>query len=290
MNLIDIRPGKSEPILLPASSPHSPHDAGQSIGLPDKYDIFGVKVSATTYTDVIDVLLRCAKLRQPTLVDFMPVSVLVEAVHSPSFRARLNSFDLVCPDGQPVRWCLNRFHKVNLQDTVCGTTATLRLCDGAAREQIGVYLYGSTLKTLRQLQANLLARFPRLQIVGAESPPFFSSREEQNAAACRIDASGAGLVFVGIGSPKQENFVWEQKCRIRAVQLCVGAAFDFIAGTKRRAPPWMQRVGLEWLHRVCSEPARLGKRYALGNARFLALLLPALFSTGGLEARRRDES
>lgn len=291
MTSSDTQPGKGEAVLLPAGIPDPPCGADQPMGWPRKYDIFGIKVSATTYSEVIDVLLRCAKLRRPTIVDFTPVSVLVEAVHNPIFRTRLNAFDLVCPDGQPLRWCLNRFHQVGLRDTVTGTTATLRLCEAAARDNIGVYFYGSTPATLRRLQANLLARFPRLQIVGAESPPFSPlSREEQDAAACRIDGSGAGLVFVGVGSPKQENFVWEQKSKIKAVQLCVGAAFDFIAGTKRRAPAWMQRIGLEWLHRVCGEPLRLGKRYALGNARFVALLLPELLRAEGMKIGRRDES
>ena len=213
--------------------------------------------------------------------------MLVEASHNPTFRSRLNSFELVCPDGQPVRWCLNHFHRVGLPDTVSGTTATLRLCESAERKEIGVYLYGSTPTTLRRLQANLLSRFPRLRIVGAESPPFSSlSAGEHGAVVGRVNGSGAGFVFVGIGSPKQENFVWEQRSRIKAVQLCVGAAFDFIAGTKTRAPRWMQEVGLEWMHRVGCEPVRLGKRYALGNARFVRLLLPELFRSNGYRIRR----
>jgi N-acetylglucosaminyldiphosphoundecaprenol N-acetyl-beta-D-mannosaminyltransferase len=244
---------------------------------PTKYDTLGVQISATTYAEAVDVVIDAARHRRPATVDFTPVSVLVEAARNPSFRSRLNSFDLVCPDGQPVRWCLNHFHKTGLRDTVCGTTTTLLLCERAAREQIGIYLYGSTPTTLRRLQTSLLSRFPRLQIVGAESPPFRSLRsEELDAVACRVNSSGAGLLFVGIGSPRQEHFAWEQKSRIMAVQLCVGAAFDFIAGTKRRAPEWMRGVGLEWAHRMCSEPARLGKRYVIGNARFIALLVPAL--------------
>jgi N-acetylglucosaminyldiphosphoundecaprenol N-acetyl-beta-D-mannosaminyltransferase len=274
MNLHNHQLRKDKPILLPAIRPDSICDADQPIGLPRKYEIFQVMVSATTYAEVIDILIQSAKRRRPTTVDFAPVSVIVEAAQDPIFRSRLNSFDLVCPDGQPVRWCLNHFHKVDLRETVCGTTATLRLCESAVRNNVSVYLYGSTPETLGKLHANLLSRFPCLRIVGAESPPFsYLGRDEQNAVADRINNSGAGLVFVGIGSPKQENYVWEQKSRIRAVQLCVGAAFDYIAGTKTRAPLWMQRVGLEWVHRLCSEPARLGKRYLLGNSRFIILLL-----------------
>jgi len=282
MSLIDIRPPEGKTILLPASTPDSARDAHQPTSWPEKHDIFGVKISATTYAEVIDVLIQSAKRRRPTIVDFAPVSVLVEGAQNPIFRSKLNCFDLVCPDGQPVRWCLNHFQKVGLRETVCGTTATLLLCERAAQDEIGIYLYGSTPETLQKLQTNLLSRFPRLRIVGTESPPFSSlSPGEHERVADRINGSGAGLVFVGIGSPKQENFVWEQRSRIRAVQLCVGAAFDFIAGTKRRAPRWMQDSGLEWMHRVCSEPVRLGKRYTLGNARFVTLVLRELLRSSG---------
>ncbi len=260
-----------------ASAPDSSEDAYPSIGWPRKYDAFGVGISATTYAEVVDVLTQCAKCHRPAIVDFTPVSVLTEAAYDNAFRARINSFDLVCPDGQPVRWCLNYFHNAGLLETVCGTTTTLRLCERAATEKIGIYLYGSTPDTLRRLQASLLCQFPDLRIVGAESPPFVAlNREEHKAVARRINDSGAGFLFVGIGSPKQENFAWEQRASIHAVQLCVGAAFDFIAGTKERAPRWMQRVGLEWLHRAVTEPARLGKRYVVGNFRFAMLLAPEL--------------
>jgi len=241
---------------------------------PTKHDLFGVQVSCTNYSDVVDLLIRAAKRRMPAIVDFTPVSVLVEGARNLAFRAKLNSFDLICPDGQPVRWCLNHFYKAGLKEQVCGTTTMLRLCEAAAAQDLSIYLYGSTPHTLRQLETQLLAKFPRLRIAGSCAPPFRRlDDEEVRTAIRRINDSGAAFVFVGIGSPKQENFVWEHRSGINAVQLCVGAAFDFIAGTRKRAPVWMQRSGLEWLHRMMSEPARLGKRYVVGNARFLWLVL-----------------
>lgn len=250
---------------------------------PRKYSLLGVGVSSTTYTEVVSVLIGAARRRLPALVDFAPVSVLVEAERDPVFRSKLNSFNLVCPDGQPVRWVLNYFYKAGLTDRVCGTTTMLRLCEAAARENIGVYLYGGTDVTLEALQANLRHMFAQLRISGAEAPPFRPlTPEEVHNAVARINASGAGFLFVGIGSPKQESFVWEQRLSIEPIQLCVGAAFDFIAGSKRRAPGWMQKAGLEWLHRVIKEPLRLGKRYLWGNSRFLLLLSMEL-----LRPRRR---
>jgi N-acetylglucosaminyldiphosphoundecaprenol N-acetyl-beta-D-mannosaminyltransferase len=281
MSFVNIQHRECEAVLSSARHAEFFFD-DRTIRWPKTYDVFGVNVAGTTYAQVTDVLIRCAKFRRPTIVDFAPVSILVEASRNPVFRSRLNSFDLVCPDGQPVRWYLNHFENLGLPDTVCGTTTTLRLCEAAAREGISIYLYGSTSETLRELQARLLSHFPRLQIAGAESPPFtLLGPEERRVVASRINDSGAGLVFIGIGSPKQENFVWEQQAEIKAVQLCVGAAFDFIAGTKKRAPQWVQRIGLEWFHRLCSEPVRLGKRYTVGNLRFMALLLPRLLRLNG---------
>ena len=246
---------------------------------PRKYPVFGVQVSATTYAEVVDLLIRSARRHEHVIVDFTPVSVLVEAVDDATFRSRLNAFDMACPDGQPVRWCLNRFYQTGLEDRVCGTTTMLKLCAAAAREGVSIYLYGSTPATIRLLESRLLNRFPGLQIAGSESPPFRPLRsDEQRQVIDRINHSGAGLVFLGIGSPKQENFAWEHKGEIAAVQLCVGAAYDFIAGTKKRAPQWIQDAGLEWLHRLCTEPVRLGRRYVRGNMRFLSLLVPRLFA------------
>jgi len=251
----------------------------EQIAWPKKYDLFGVGVSSTTYSEVTEILILAAKCRRPTLVDFTPVSVLSEASANLEFRSRLNSFDLVCPDGQPVRWCLNYFYKARLRERVCGTTAMLLLCEAAAHESLGVYLYGSTPDTLQKLQTKLVILFPQLRIVGAEAPPFRPlTTKERSDVVRRIHDSGAGFVFVGLGSPKQEAFAWEQRLALDAVQLCVGAAYDFIAGTKRRAPLWMQKTGLEWLHRVLSEPARLGRRYVVGNARFVALVLGQMFA------------
>lgn len=244
---------------------------------PRKYSLFGVQVSATSYKEVITLVIDAAKNHRSAIVDFTPVSVLIGAVDDLVFRSKLNDFDIACPDGQPVRWCLNRFHNAGLTDRVCGTTTMLKLCEAAAREGVSIYLYGSTPETLRLLQMRLLDRFPRLQIAGAESPPFrLLSSDEQGQVVRRINATGAGLVFLGTGSPKQEAFAWEHKADIHAVQLCVGAAYDFIAGTQKRAPEWMQRLSLEWLYRVSREPLRLGKRYLWGNMRFAHLLVTEL--------------
>jgi|SRR5581483_9063272 len=255
---------------------------------PAKYSVLGVQVSATSYAEAVDLLVRAAKERAHAIVDFTPVSVVVEAVNDAVLRSRLNSFDIACPDGQPVRWFLNHFHRTGLEDRVCGTTAMLSLCEAAAHEGIGIYLYGSTPDTVRLLQSKLLNCFPELNIAGAECPPFRAlTPEERQQVVDRINQSGAGFVFLGIGSPRQEHLAWELRNDIAAVQLCVGAAYDFIAGTKKRAPEWMQKIGLEWLYRFYKEPARLGKRYLSGNIQFLNLLVRELLASLGLGVFKR---
>lgn len=252
------------------------------ISWPAKYDVLGAHVSATTYSEITDLLITAARNGTPAIVDFSPVDIIVQAAKNPLFLAKLNSFDIVCPDGQPVRWWLNHFHAAALRDRVCGTTSMLHLCEVAAQTQESVYLYGSTPITLARLRARLMELYPRLLIAGTEAPPFRPLTPlEDNAVVERINSSGAHLIFVGIGSPKQENFAWDHKEKIRAVQLCVGAAFDFIAGTKHRAPEWMQWMGLEWVHRFCSEPGRLGKRYFATNSYFLLAVLAEVLHRRG---------
>jgi exopolysaccharide biosynthesis WecB/TagA/CpsF family protein len=180
----------------------------------------------------------------------------------------------VAPDGQPVRWALNHFHQARLADRVYGPELMLRLCARAEQEQVGIYLYGSRLYVLERLSGKLLRRFPRLRIAGYESPPFRALTEkEDRETVSRINSSGAGLIFIGLGCPKQEHFAYDHRDSIRGVQLCVGAAFDFHAGSKRMAPAWMQRHGLEWAFRLMSEPKRLWKRYLCTNSLFLFKVL-----------------
>jgi exopolysaccharide biosynthesis WecB/TagA/CpsF family protein len=247
--------------------------------MPEKYDVAGVPVSATSYDEITQVLMRCANEKRPAIVDFTCVDVVVRAIQDPLFRFILSEFDIVCPDGQPIRWFLNAAHNLKLTDRVCGTSAMMRLCAAAAERGVGIYLYGSTNATLHKLQERLRGLYPTLRIVGLESPPFRALSETEDACVVdRVNGSGAGLLFIGLGAPKQEQFAWEHRYSIKAVQLCVGAAFDFVAGTKPRAPLAMQQMGLEWLFRFCCEPRRLAKRYIVGNSRFIGAAVRQLYT------------
>ena len=248
---------------------------------PLRHTLFGVPVSASSYADAERSVLAAARERRPALVDHLSVHGLAEAQSDPRFRGALERFDLVAPDGQPVRWALNLLFGATLRDRVYGPALMERLCECAANEQIGVYLYGGRPEVLSRLRERLLERHPGLQIVGAESPPFRPLTVEEDAMMVeRIERSGAGLVFIGLGCPKQELFAAGHLDRIHAVQLCVGAAFDFLAGAKPMAPRWMQERGLEWLFRLASEPRRLWRRYLRANSIFLVLLARELIRRG----------
>jgi N-acetylglucosaminyldiphosphoundecaprenol N-acetyl-beta-D-mannosaminyltransferase len=240
---------------------------------PEKKELFGVRVSRTEYAEAEEFILRAAKARNGAVVTHLPVHGVVTAVWDAAYRKHINRFDLVGADGQPVRWAMNKFHNAGLQDRLYGPELMLRLCKRAAKEGVSIYLYGSTPPVLEALERTLTNECPGLRIAGGESPPFRKlTKEEDDAVVRRMNDSGAGLVFIGLGLPKQDFFAGEHKGRIHAVQMCVGAAFDFHAGSKRTAPAWMQRRGLEWLFRLVQEPGRLWKRYLTTNTMFLALV------------------
>jgi len=253
---------------------------------PKKYDLFGVQVSATTYTETVTSIFGAIQQHEAAIISCQAVHAVISASRDPSLLSKVNSFQIVAPDGQPVRWALNFLYQTQLTDRVYGPELMLRICRRAAQDDVSIYLYGSMSKVIEALKVNLKHRFPRLYIAGAESPPFRSlSTMERKAVVRRINQSGAEVVFVGLGCPKQDLFAYWLRDQIQAVQICVGAAFDFHAATKAMAPPWMQRNGLEWLFRMSQEPGRLWRRYLVTNTFFLQkLLLQSLQST----VRRND--
>jgi N-acetylglucosaminyldiphosphoundecaprenol N-acetyl-beta-D-mannosaminyltransferase len=240
---------------------------------PPKFDVLGVGVSATNYNEAVNLVIESARRRQSAVVSHFAVHAVVSAAEDDDLRKSVNAFEIVAPDGQPVRWALNLLYKTRLADRCYGPEMTDQLCRRAAAEGVSIYLYGSTHEVLTKLSANLVARYPQLMIAGVESPPFRAlTPAEEDEMVARINDSGAGIVFIGLGCPKQDRFAARFRHRLHAVQMCVGAAFDFHAGTKKSAPPWMQRYGLEWLFRLCQEPGRLGRRYLVTNTVFLAKL------------------
>ncbi|HAG80328.1 MAG TPA: glycosyltransferase [Cyanobacteria bacterium UBA11162] len=239
--------------------------------------ILGIPVRRTTYEECTELILQKARIHQSFTVAEVNVHSLMSGYLSPKGHGYyLNHFSLVLPDGQPIRWALNLFRKSGekrLIDRVRGPELMLRLCQKAADEGISIFLYGSTPLVLEKLQNNLTNKFPNLTIAGAISPPFRPlTLAEDTAYIQQIRQSGAGLVFVALGCPRQEQWAFLHRNSLDCPMICVGAAFDMHAGIIPEAPLFLQRLGLEWLYRFCQEPTRLWKRYLLFNPLFLILL------------------
>jgi exopolysaccharide biosynthesis WecB/TagA/CpsF family protein len=251
-----------------------PYSAGD---WPDKLPLFGVDVSATTYEELEEAIVRAARQRRRACVTALAVHGLMTATRDPEFRRVLQHFEALAPDGQPVRVALNVLHAAGLPDRVRGVDLTLRVCERAAREGIGIYLLGSRDEVVRALRTELERRFPELHIAGSEPGVYRPLTPAENAAlVARIRSSDAAVILIGLGCPYQEAFAYEHRIDFDAVQLCVGSAFDVISRTKRGAPKWVQRAGLEWVFRLAQEPRRLGGRYLTTNSRFIVMFIRAM--------------
>lgn len=238
-----------------------------------KKNLVGVLIDAVDYDGALRRIEAAAKERRPLAVSALAVHGVMTGRRDRAQRARLNALDLVAPDGQPVRWALNLLHGTKLTDRVYGPNLMLAACELAAREGLGIYLYGSTAPVLERLDGSLRRRFPGLDIRGREPSKFRRlSPDEKADVVDRIRSSGARLVFVGLGCPRQEVWAFEYRRALSMPILAVGAAFDFHAGTTRQAPRWMQDRGLEWLFRLTTEPRRLWRRYLLLNPWYVALV------------------
>jgi N-acetylglucosaminyldiphosphoundecaprenol N-acetyl-beta-D-mannosaminyltransferase len=241
--------------------------------LPRKVNVLGVGVSVTDYAEVVACVLAAARAHEALLVNACSVHGLIEAVDDRSFAAVLNRFEIVAPDGQPVRWGMRWTRQASLRERVYGPTLTLLVCEAAAREGLPVYLYGSKQATMVRLADRLRARMPALSIAGM-APGRFRKLTEQECEldAASIRASGARIVLVGMGCPRQDWWIFHMRDRVPLPMLAVGAAFDFHAGLVPQAPAILQRNGLEWLYRLTREPKRLWRRYLTITPRYLPLI------------------
>lgn len=234
-------------------------------------EILGVKIAVSNYVETADKCISWAKSNESRTVIFANVHVVMEACDHPEFRALLNSADIVNPDGMPLVWALKALG-ISHATRVYGPDATEVLLGRARDAKVRVGFYGGSPSTLKTLIEIVHQRYEGIEIAFAMSPPFRPLNADEDAEVVReIIKSGAQILFVGLGCPKQEQWVMEHYHRIPAVMLAVGAAFDFIANTKPQAPRWMMRNGLEWVFRFATEPRRLAGRYLKHNPRFVAL-------------------
>ncbi len=234
--------------------------------------VLGAPLAISDYDGVLDWMRSTISAGQRGWISAAAVNLVMSAHDDPRVNAALETASLLVPDGQPLVWAL---HALGRREAtrIYGPDLMARFCALAASDGTPMYLYGGRDEDrLSLLRQRLTARFPGLQIVGGFSPPFRPlSDHERSTLAAEIDQTGAQVVWVGTGQPKQELWMAQMRPLLHAPLLVgVGAAFDFHAGLLAQAPPWMQRNGLEWLFRLSREPKRLWRRYAGQNPRFLA--------------------
>lgn len=234
----------------------------------------GIPISSLSPRDAAHKLIWLARAPKSTGIDvhLCNAYTLALADRDPAFHQLLREAMMNLPDGTPVVWANRLLHPEEIipKQRVRGPSLFLDVFDIGQEVGLRHYLLGSTPEVLDALQANLEGTFPAARIVGTESPPFRDMTEvEQAEQLARIEASSAEIVWIGLGTPKQDIECARMAVASKRVFVAVGAAFDFAAGTKAEAAPWMQNNGLEWMHRLAHEPARLWRRYLFGNARFV---------------------
>jgi N-acetylglucosaminyldiphosphoundecaprenol N-acetyl-beta-D-mannosaminyltransferase len=238
-----------------------------------KYNLLGVGINAIDYAGAVQRIVVAARERRPLAVSALAVHGVMTGVLDAAHRYRLNALDLVCPDGQPVRWGLNLLYRAGLDERVYGPQLMLEVCRAAAENDLPIFLFGGDERLLDTLSGNLTERFPSLQIVGKRSSKFRQLSDlEWRQLMDEVRNSGARIMFVGLGCPRQEVFAFEARELLSMPTLAVGAAFNFHSGQLSQAPPALQRWGLEWLYRLVQEPRRLWRRYVLLNPAYLTLL------------------
>jgi N-acetylglucosaminyldiphosphoundecaprenol N-acetyl-beta-D-mannosaminyltransferase len=234
--------------------------------------IIGMKVSRTSYRQAAEAIRNWAQQGASKYVCIASVNNVMEAYDSRAFQSVMNGAALVTPDGMPVVWGLRLLGRKNAS-RVYGPDLTPVLLEMAQESGLPVGFYGGSEAVLKRLLEVVSKRFPKLNVAYSFSPPFRPLTPEEDAqVTAAINASGARVLFIGLNTPKQDYWMAAHQGHVRAVMVGVGAAFDFLAGSKPQAPRWMMPLGLEWLFRLATEPRRLWKRYLKHNPRFVVLL------------------
>ena len=236
-------------------------------------NILGVGVSSIDLPRAVEQIGSWVKHGEKHYVCVSNVHTVIECQRDPALKRIHNQAGLVTPDGMPLVW-VSRLRGNSLVRRVYGPDLLLAVCSASVKQGYRHYFYGGADGVAERLAEHLTNLYPGLRIVGWSSPPFRPlSEEEDEFAVAHINQSGADIVWVGLGAPRQERWMADHRAKLEApVVLGIGAAFDFHSGTKKQAPIWMQQNGLEWFFRLCSEPRRLWRRYFFTNSLFLWLM------------------
>ena len=216
-------------------------------------------------------------------VCFSTVHMVMESRDHPEYAAKVNAADLTIPDGMPLVW-MQKLQGARNAARVRANDLMIMLCEYAAANNLSVGFYGGKQSVIDRILEKTKKTLPELKVVYAYSPPFRPLTEAEDAAIVdEINERKPDLLFMGLGCPKQENWMWAHREKLSAVMLGVGASFDFYAGNVRESPAWLGKLGLEWLFRLTQEPKRLWRRYLILNPRFMWLALrQLLFEKGNL--------
>ena len=243
-------------------------------------NVLGYPIDVLSWNSAVALLQKWAENREKRLVCICNTHSLVTAKGDSELARIIHNADLNTADGAPVAW-LMRIMGASRQKRINGPDLMWRVCAAFNKpDSPAIFLYGNTPTTIGRLKRVLQTQFPNLRIAGTISPPFRDATEEESMAHVNeINASGAGVVWVSLGCPKQEKWMSKHRDLVNATLVGVGAAFDYHAGTISRAPSWMREIGMEWMHRLASEPRRLWRRYLFSNCAFLALACIDLLRT-----------
>jgi N-acetylglucosaminyldiphosphoundecaprenol N-acetyl-beta-D-mannosaminyltransferase len=235
--------------------------------------ILSLEVTKGSYAEIMEMILGLAKSKISSYVCIANVHMLLETYYSKSFQIAVNSANIVTADGMPIAKSFKFLYGEN-QDRVDGMSMLPDLITASIENNMSIFFYGGSENMLDKTKDFLTEHFPRIKIAGLLSPPFRPlTTEEKKEDVNTIIQSGANIVFVVLGCPKQEQWMYEMRGQVPAVMLGIGGALPVFIGLQKRAPRWMQKNSLEWLFRLIQEPKRLFKRYLKTNTHFLYLIL-----------------
>jgi len=244
-----------------------------------KQPIIKSNITTGEYQDFVGELVNLSQSKKSSYVCITNVHMLIEANGSKEFADIVNNADMATPDGKPVAKGLEWLHNIK-QPRVAGMDLIESLFERCEKDQLKLFLFGSTEDVLEKMVTKAKHQYPNIHIVGTLSPPFrVLTDEEKNEMLNQINAHNPNFVFVALGCPKQERWMAEHKGKVNACMIGLGGAFPVYAQTVSRSPDWMQRNGLEWLYRLYKEPGRLWKRYFYTNTKFIWLFGLQLIKT-----------
>lgn len=239
----------------------------------DRDSLWELNLTLGDYQTFVDNIIELGRERRSAYVCVANVHMCVEVCRDPDFAKIVNDAHIITPDGKPLSFALKWLYGIE-QERVAGMDLMPSLLREAENNGVKVFFYGSTEEILSKIKLICSEKYPLLNIAGSISPPFRTITDVENKKdIIAINDSGAGLVLVALGCPKQEVWMEDRKGSIQAVMVGVGGAFPVFSGMQKRAPKWMQEHSLEWFYRLIQDPRHLFKRYFVTNSIFITMLL-----------------